>query len=129
MRESPDGLGEDELRQLIEGLPHPVWVRDRAGRFLLANRAFEAAFGAAGSDWPLDRCLGANGSSHAGETRSCEAALSLDGVATRWLLVRWPLHNGRGETLAWAGAATDVTRLRAGQRPAVAPRSPEAGAA
>jgi len=108
-------LHEHELRQLIEGLPHPVWVRGRDGRFLFANRAFEAAFGAAAADWPLDGGLGGSGgSSHTGGARSCEAALTLDGVATRWLLVRWPLRDERGETLAWAGAATDVTRLRAG---------------
>ncbi len=53
IRELSDLLGEDastrdQLRfneQVVEAVPHALSLRDEAGRFLLVNRAFEAAHG------------------------------------------------------------------------------------
>ncbi len=119
-RGAPDTrLDAHALLDLVDGLPHPAWVRDLSGRWLLVNRAFEVAFGLPGPGSAAERLAGP-----AGPAR--DISLELDGITTHWLVVHWPLADGERRPVAIAGLATDVTRWHhARRRPGAGPRDGE----
>jgi len=117
------GLDPRQLHSVLANAPHPIWVKDLAGRYTLVNRAFELAFGVREADAlgrTADEVLPAPMASRAheqdeavrrsGTSSVCEESAELDGVGIEAVVVRFPILDDHGEIVAVGGIATDVTR-------------------
>ena len=118
-------------RRIIEILPDQVWVKDPAGRYLLANPAavralgrtrVEEVLGRTDADFlpePLARRFARDERVvlRTGRNRIAERPLVRDGRREGWLTVLLvPLENEQGEIVGVVGHARDITESRAADR-------------
>jgi len=116
---------EERLRAIIDNSPSVIFVKDREGRYLLANRACEGYSGE-----PPERMLGKTDADflpaeyaerfraddlrvlRTGEVIRYEEAALLHGQAVTALTVKFPLRDAGGRPYAVCGIATDITELK-----------------
>ncbi len=110
------------LQQIIDNTAAVIFVKDLAGRFLLANRALDEVFHLAGEDimGKTDRDLAEPETAdafRANDLVALEANRSVefeehvalpDGVRT-YLAIKFPLRDAEGRPYAVGGIATDIT--------------------
>ncbi len=120
---------EGRLRAIIDNWPSVVFVKDREGRYLLANRACEPYAGE-----PAERMVGKTDYDYlpaeiadrfraddrrvleTGEVLRYEEEAPLRGELRTSLTVKFPLADASGQAYAVCGIATDITDLkRAGE--------------
>jgi len=122
-------LSEQQLYSVLANAPHPIWVKDLQGRYTLVNRAFELSFGVREADVlgrTADEVLPASMAARArdqdgmvlvtGSSTVCEETAELDGVGVEAVIVRFPIFDEHGATVAVGGIATDVTRQARARR-------------
>ncbi len=121
---------EARLRSIIDNWPSAIFVKDRQGRYLLANKACEAYSGE-----PVERMIGKTDYDYlpgevadrfraddgrvldSGAVLRYEEPAPLDGEARTSLTVKFPLCDSSGRPYAVCGIATDITdRKRAEER-------------
>jgi rsbT co-antagonist protein RsbR len=113
------------LRSVIDAFSDPIFVKDRAHRFITVNRALCAMVGVAHEDlvgrtdadffpreqvevfWGIDDWVVRNGKIH-----EQEEDISSGAVARRILTRKFPLMDAKGEVTGLCGIITDVTDLR-----------------
>ena len=123
------GRNEALLRAILEHSPAPIWVKDLEGRYLLANRRFEAlaripgrdVVGRTDSDLFLPRIaepLHANDRAvlEGGRAVEVEEVLLLDDEPHIFLAVKFPLLDAQGEAYALGGIYTDITGRKRAER-------------
>ena len=117
------GAAERLLRDVVDGAADPIFVKDREGRFLLANRRTAEIFGAPSPEAvqgrrdrdflppavaerieALDRGVMARG-----ETVLAEEAVPEDGVMRTFLSAKTPLRDAEGRVAGVIGIARDIT--------------------
>jgi PAS domain S-box-containing protein len=116
---------EQRLRAIIDNCPSAIFVKDPAGRYLLANQACQVY-----SSEPVERVLGKTAYDYfprelaenlgaddrrvlaTGEVLRCEAVMPVPGGTQTALTVKFPLRDASGRPYAVCGIATDITELR-----------------
>ncbi len=116
---------EGRLRAIIDNWPSVVFVKDREGRYLLANRACEAYSGE-----PVERMVGKTDYHYlpaevadrfraddrrvleTGEVLRYEESAPLGGELRTSLTVKFPLRDSTGQPYAVCGIATDITEMK-----------------
>ncbi len=117
-----------QLSSILKNSPHLVYIKDRAGRFLVADEAFHRLIGGdpAGKTaqelFPpaLAEQMSAldNRVLDEGATVETEKVLpGPDGPRT-YLVVKFPLTDQDGKVIGLGGVGTDVTRIKAAERQA-----------
>ena len=123
---------ESRLRAILDHSSTPIWMKDTEGRYLLANRSFEALARRRGhvdevqtvgdSSLPtISEPLHANDRAvlESGRRIEAEETLDLDDGPHTFLSVKFPMLDARGAIFAIGGISTDITDLKAAQRRAV----------
>jgi len=121
------------LQQLLDNANSAICVKDRDGRFLLANRHFESLFNLApGSaigqetETVLPSELAASAREAERLAQQSDIAISSEEVIQRpdgnlvYLTTRFPLHDEKGAVYAVGGIATDITALKRAEQLLVA---------
>jgi PAS domain S-box-containing protein len=116
---------EGRLRAIIDNWPSFVFVKDREGRYLLANKACEAFAGE-----PAERVVGKTDHDYlpaevadrfraddrrvleTGEPLRYEEVAPIRGEPRHLLTVKFPLREAGGRSYAVCGIATDITELK-----------------
>lgn len=128
-------MRETRLSQILANTTAVVYVKDRDGHYLLANRRFERLFGLpAGhpvgkTDAELDlfdadtvRVLQRNDARVLEQSAAIEyeETITVAGGARTYLSIKFPLFNTEGEAYAVCGISTDITERE--QVPMLIPR-------
>ena len=113
------------LRAVIEGIPDCIYVKDRAGRHLLANSAFARLLGL-----PPQRIVGQDDSvcfapetarcfreadirvMESGESETYEELVTLAGVGRDFLTTKAPYRDATGAILGVLGISRDITERK-----------------
>jgi PAS domain S-box-containing protein len=116
---------EGRLRAIIDNSPSAIFVKDPAGRYLLANKACEAY-----SREPVGRVVGKTAHDYfpreladhlgaddrkvleTGEPLRYESVMPAQGGTLTALTVKFPLRDAGGRPYAVCGIATDITELK-----------------
>jgi len=130
-RQAEDALRQREeiLNAVFDSASDPIFVKDRAGRYIMANRATADAMGLSRealighSDREVapaetaaiieagDRLL-----LETGHKQAFEEALDFGAGVTSRLTTKSPYHNGRGEVIGIVGVSQDITSLKAAEQ-------------
>jgi PAS domain S-box-containing protein len=116
------------LRSIIDNTTNPIAIRDRAGRFLLANRAVQNSLGV-----PEEKILGKTNADflsgsiieqayaseqeviRTGKTLESNTEAMLEDGKHYYISVRFPLFDERNKIYAVCSISTDVTSVRRAQ--------------
>jgi PAS domain S-box-containing protein len=123
------GRSESRLRAIVDNSPSAIFLKDREGRYLLANRRVEVLTGATRDQLAgrLDADLFPRAAAEqfrssdrtvleAGEAIQSEEVLDEEDGPHTYLTHKFPLRDGAGAIYAVGGIATDITeRKRAEQ--------------
>ncbi|MGB0127359.1 MAG: PAS domain S-box protein [Rhodocyclaceae bacterium] len=115
------------LRALVDNVPHPVWLKDSAGHYLVSNRtnavacgcALEEMVGATDFDlWPLDLAERYRADDvevmKSGQRRIVEEPLADAVKGTIWIeTCKTPVLDETGSVVGTAGFARDVSEQKA----------------
>lgn len=120
---------EERLSRIIDAAPNAIFITDRAGRYLMANRQMERAVNMAAGTIigqtnddiftpEVQRILSAGEELilETGEPLDTEIVLGLGAAQKRYLMLRFPLHDADNQVTGFCGMLTDITeRARAEQ--------------
>jgi two-component system CheB/CheR fusion protein len=114
-----------QLRSIVDNSPAFIWVKDPAGRYVVAGRTCQALLGAPCGDvvgksdhdfLPLELADAHRTSERkvleSGETFETEEQLPLGGQPRTVLTVRFPLRDHKDRVYAVAGISTDITERK-----------------
>ncbi|BAU50180.1 histidine kinase [Sulfurifustis variabilis] len=127
LRRAESALAESEtrLQQILDNTTALIYVKDREGRFLFANRHFLRVFRRGEQDvvgrTDADIFPSAQAAEYADNDRlvlernaaiEFEESAMLDGAERAYLSIKFPLFNTQGEAYAVCGISTDITERK-----------------
>ncbi len=121
----PDFPSPDLFKAFIESASLAVWVKDLDGRYLFVNRAYcrlrgqpeDALLGRDYRDFVPSEAIGIAQTTDAavvstGKSLQFEDTFTVDGEERDFLVIKFPMMRGGGETYAIGCSASDITEGR-----------------
>ncbi len=106
-----------ELRAIVDNAVDVIYIKDTAGRYLLANFAAKKLLGLSVGSEPVDKIGPARFTEqdaivYAGKNVKMEATVPVDDNWRTYDVIKVPLKNERGEVTAICGIARDITERK-----------------
>ncbi len=120
---------EARLQKLMDQAPVPIYIKDRDGRYILANQVANEVAGLHSGDLvglTDEAIMSPEGAHHAqltdavvlerGETYAAEETIVVGGEEAAFLTVKFPYIDDQGEVIGVTGISADITAQKQAER-------------